>query len=217
MNLVRQWVPGESPGPSVAIGIQATGNGNTHIGIAYCQDDESNEMRWMHLAFHCLLRIQDVDPACLYFVPNLSVEDAEVVASRCRRNARSRPKKDSYFDDDGHLLPDDNKGLNCSTFVLVTFRSVGVQLVLEETWPERSDDGRRFAELHRQLADYIRRYHPGDERHLERIAPDIASVRIRPEETAGVCQVDQLPVAFEQAEPQGRAILALLYESPPGL
>lgn len=52
------------------------------------------------------------------------------------------------------------------------------------------------------------------EEFVRKIAPDVTAIRIRPEETAGSCLSDSLPVAFKECESYGKAVLLRLCLSP---
>ena len=101
------------------------------------------------------------------------------------------------------------------------FRSVQVTLVQAETWPNRPDDEDRYRELLCQLLEYVRIKYANDpeerrihEEFVRKIAPDVTAIRIRPEETAGSCLSDSLPVAFKECESYGKAVLLRLCLSP---
>ena len=223
-----KWNPGDDP-PVIAIAVTSPDGHNTHVGIAYQTEDGVDRMNLLHLAFHCRLEVEaPFDPAvngyvCL--IPNLPNAMLEVVAARCRSAARSLPElrygfldqRDAHIDADGNYFVLDDRGLNCSTFVLMVFRSVKVELVQEETWPQRADDEHRFRELWCVLLDYVRRKYAHDpalrrrhEDYVRKIGPDVTAIRIRPEETAGACSSETLPVAFRECERHGIALLRLL-------
>ena len=227
------WWAASDPAPIAAVAIMRTTGCNTHVGIAHRLDDTTDALGLVHLAFHCKLDIEAIEkdasgekwvaPSGLYLllIPAIPSAILEAVATRCRSIARNRPQvkygfawaKDVYFDEHGHLFSKDDRGLNCSTFILTVFRSILVSLVMEDTWPYRPDDEQRFRDLLNQLHAYISRRFAGDsnelryhEEYARRIAPDVTAIRIRPEETAAACFVNPLPADFARCEPLGRTV-----------
>ncbi len=224
------WSPGDAT-PTIAIAVCTSDGRNMHVGIAYCVEDNNEQMHLIHLAWHCKLEVEiafdPISSGYLCLVPRLPQSMMEAVASRCRSTARHKPKlrygflaqQDAYIDKDGHYFVRDDRGQNCSSFVILLFRSVQVTLVQAETWPNRPDDEDRYRELLFQLREYVRIKYVNDpeERHIHeefvrKIAPDVTAIRIRPEETAGSCLSDSLPVAFEKCEAYGKVVLLAAVE-----
>jgi hypothetical protein len=222
------WNPGD-PAPIVAVAIGAYEDGGTHSGIVYRADETGDDLRFLHLKFHYWLA-NDRFPAATglveglpyhLLIPHRPIPMLKAVAFQCRRIAREKPQiplgfapTRITFDSEGRMrAPIDNRGLNCSTFVLRVFESVGVRLLDESTWQHRPEDEVRFKQLHERLEKHvINRYalHPKQRDHLahvRKIAPDVKSVRVRPEETAGACLSKALPVKFEEAKKYGYDVL----------
>jgi hypothetical protein len=217
MKLTREWQPGEDP-PIVAVAIQFVEGGTTHVGMIYQQEDGTSVLKYIHLAFHCKFENTEIDESCIFLVPNLSVVDLEIIAMRCRSIVRNKPNImygfkyncKCKFDNNGYLYPSNGNGLNCSTFVLAIFNSVRVKLVNEPTWIHRSDDTARFSQLFGILKAHIEERYGNNMSHIThvgKIASDIKSLRIRPEETAGACMADKYPATYTQCEPNGKIVL----------
>jgi hypothetical protein len=118
MNPDHVWRPGD-PAPMVAIGIaRMPGINNTHTGIIYRAGDESDALRWLHLAFHLRLSDDEVVDGMHWFhgganawcqllcsIPSLEVEDGINVAILCRGIARHRPEIPFglSYDDSGYF------------------------------------------------------------------------------------------------------------------
>ena len=207
MNLGCIWRPGDSA-PTVAVGIaRMPGRNNTHTGIIYRVGDGSDDLRWLHLAFHKTLCDDLINGRMLWFhsgarawcrllctIPDLEEEDRINVAIYCRGIARHRPEiayglsyEDGvYFDlidDDARLLaPEEKKWLYCSTFVLAVFKSAGPKLIDPTGWPDRPDED---SEWQAQLVAWLRSVATPE--HIRRVEGDVGKARIRPEETAGAC------------------------------
>ncbi|MGL6074336.1 MAG: hypothetical protein ACRC8S_09260 [Fimbriiglobus sp.] len=226
------WNVGDEP-PIAGVAIASTGQGNTHVGVVYRAGDDSETLGFIHLAFHCLLQVEVpfAIPSRHYLciVPKVPKSMLEAVATRCRQTAVSQPElkygfrwqRDARFDEAGHYLVLDDRGMNCSTFTLTIFRSVQVKLVDEDTWQTRPEDELRFHELWSYVLGYVQRRfreHPATlelhEQFLTRIAPDVNSIRIRPEETAGACLSPSLPVGFEACQVLGQGVLARVSQMP---
>ena len=121
--------PGRFIGPTVAIAVRTFDGRNTHVGIAYCAEDNNEQMHLIHLAWHCMLEVETAfDPISsgyLCLIPRLPRSMMEAVASRCRSTAIHKPKlrygflaqQDAHIDADGHYFVRDDHGQNCSSFV----------------------------------------------------------------------------------------------------
>jgi hypothetical protein len=118
------------------------------------------------------------------------------------------------FDENGNYVPKPGEtGLNCATFVLTVFRSAGTLLVDTTTWiiresPEREVDVSAQSRFVSQLARK-----PQTREQAERVRSEIGGPRIRPEEVAGACLEDDLPVGFSQCRANGQYILQALAEA----
>lgn len=223
------WHSQKDSAPISAIAIKSFDGHNTHVGIVYRIDDETDNVRILHLAFHCRLLPEDYSIASgdyLILVPNLPSSVLEAVASRCRITAKSNPilkygflvQKDARIDGEGHYFVNDERGENCSSFVLMLFRSIGVTLINEGSWPSRVDDEFRYRQLWCMLLNYVRERYSNlpdvrkvHEDFVKKIAPDVTAIRIRPEETAGSCLSESFPVEFAECERHGLGILARLF------
>ena len=218
-SLPREWRPG-APSPIVAVAVTKTKRGNTHVGIAYAEGDDTEELSFMHLEFHCKLFTGSIDNSYIYIKPNLKTEELEAVATRCRKIARNKTNKmikyafkynrRTVFGKDGYLFCADGKGLNCSTFILTIFHSVNLGLVNENTWKARPEDEIIFTQLRDYLKSHIEKHFSNKKDHAEhvrKVAPDVKSIRIRPEETAGACLEDTYPVSYERCAPNGRELV----------
>lgn len=201
--------------PIVAVAIAATGDNNAHVGIAYQGGHDEKQLCLLHLAWHCKLKNELlVAPVCNWHTwhfttPNLPRAVLEVVATTCRSISRNMPvvkygfdpQRTLAFDAHGNMINTDDRGLNCANFVLRVFTSSGVHLVIEDTWKTRQDDVTRFEELLSSLTDSINSLYCGSPNsihennlYIAKIAPDVTSIRIRPEEVAGACLSQKLPV-----------------------
>jgi hypothetical protein len=197
----------------LAVGICMTPHGNTHTGIVH--RDLANEARFFEQAFHKLTRNELVSEAVqychqrfLFAVPDLVYERAECIAGLCRLISSTGPsfayalKHDplARFDErTGQLTLSDGRGLNCSTFVLVVFRTARAPLIDFEGWPERDGDKEDQA----KLVGWLRSMQPPSEQeHIDAVEKEIGCIRARPEEVAGACLVD-MPAHFAEASDAG--------------
>lgn len=98
-------------------------------------------------------------------------------------------------------------GLNCSNFVIIVFQSTGIALVDLDGWELRDDDSDR----QRELFDMLCATPNVSSEHLSKVVQEVGKVpRVRPEEVAGACLVDELPAYYLQCKPNGEAILSLI-------
>ena len=206
----------------LAVGISQTPQGNTHTGVVYV--DGKGQMRFLEQAFHKVTRSELVqesvsfcDGLFLFALLDIDPDRAEIVAGLCRLIASTRPSftyalmydPDAQFDvHTGRLSLPSGKGLNCSTFVLVLFKSAQFPLIDFSGWPEREEDVRAHKELIRLLRD---NQPPSEQGHIAAVENEVGCIRARPEEVAGSC-LCRLPARFGNAKSAGQAILEKLGE-----
>jgi hypothetical protein len=231
------WNPGDAA-PIVAVAIGSNDDGSTHTGVVYRADETGEQLRLLHLRFHHLLSDVPFPQATRtvagiayhLLIPKQPRTMLQAGALRCRSIARERPKipfgfasTRITFDARGRAhAPADNRGLNCATFVLRVLESVSVRLIDESTWQHRAEDQERFTCLHGQLRDYVEKVYRLDpvalreqRAYVDRIAPDVRSIRVRPEEVAGACLSESLPVLFTQGAVFSGEVLSRIRPLPP--
>ena len=198
--------------PVIGVAITITKGGNTHAGIVY--RDEKDKPRLLHLEFHKSLKNDPIGPDYLCADPELEIEDAEVVGGYCRQIATDNPPiwfaihynphaKFAKFKEKMAFTGDD-KGLNCSTFVLTIFSSAGPRLIDTSNWPKRPED----KAWHEKLVKFLEST-DASPAHIKRVKKDIGCARIRPEEVAGACLEEVPPYAkFQACELNGQYVVA---------
>ena len=209
------WNQGDQP-PIAAVAIRLIDHPATHVGLAYQVDDEGTQLKLLHLAFHNDLRNDplNISTESRYFllIPHLHPTRLEFLATRCRQVAKRRPdlpygfrlQRDAIFNDQGEYLVKDDRGLTCSSFVIVLCRSAQIHLVNEATWVPRQVDVKR----HESLLQFLQGV--ASPEWVRKIAEDVRTIRVRPEETAGACLSNTLPVSFAEAESLGKQVLERL-------
>jgi hypothetical protein len=199
---------------AVAIGRVNAPPHNTHAGVIY---KDRGDLRMIHLGWHHQLHDSEwkYGQNYAYVVPNIPPERASAVAALCRLIRRKQPGipyafrlvEDVRFDmtTGDIVLSKGALGLNCSSFVLITFLQAGVRLIQLETWEERPED--RAWQQH--LLDLLIRTNapPG---HIEAVRTETGCARIRPEEVAGACLEEDLPASFARCRDNGQAIVNAL-------
>lgn len=183
--------------------------GNIHAGVIY---HDHEEVSVLHLGWQDYLS-DSWDWARLWAVPDVPASRLFTVAAMARLVWRRFQKNRSFpyqlrfagthFDQNGQLqFGEGSKGLTCATFVLAIFKSVGVDLIVEETWPIRSDDDRAFLESIRDFAS---------QEHFARLEEEVDQncIRIRPTEVLGSCKCS-LPVTFDDVVVVSRQVEGLL-------
>ena len=205
--------------PEVAVAI-GRHDPYLHTGVIY--RSSANELRMLDLRMH--LRIGNSRPTrnFAWAVPNIPIEEARQIAGLCERIAETRPHVHYGFHyapsvfsvKDGSLQLGDNMiGLTCATFVLALFHSFNIRLVLEETWKPRESDAQWQEEILEWMARDGTRERLGiDDKYLQGNAKDIGCLRYRPEEVAGACLMDDIPVDFALAERIGKKVVKLADE-----
>jgi hypothetical protein len=178
-----------------------------HIGIL-CREPTDKKLRFIHLAFHEDLRLQDDKARCfLWIEAKLEDEPAAVAAAQARRvyrryGAGGIPYGFSpytgYFGPQGEIQwTAPGNGLTCATFVLAVFDSAGVRLVNGETWPTDRPEDKQFQ---REMIDLVRQRFSASPAHLKGMKADIGQIRPRVLEVAGAVAADAYPVDFASAQ-----------------
>ncbi len=103
----------------------------------------------------------------------------------------------------GRLTLPNGRGLTCSTFVLVLFRSVDFPFIDTTDWPQNRPGDR---EAEDELVRFLERQYSHDQEHIEGVRREIGSCRVRPEEVAGAALYQVLAVRYPQAEDGGLLI-----------
>jgi hypothetical protein len=219
MNLSRLY---DADTTSVLVGVGVLRNErhpyNTHTGIVYRTD--GGLLQFIHQAWH--LKIRDEPWSHRVFcVPNIPIERARFLPRLCLAIARSvnagkqvpyalrYPTNPVWNMDLGEIIANDN-GLNCSNFVLMIFSQFGFSLIDMDGWPLRSED----AEWHRYLVDRMKET---DHQQAAKIEVEIGSLRVRPEEVAGACLYDDIPVIYEMARKGSLRVIEAIDSSSPGV
>lgn len=205
----------------VAIAIKSVGNAQRHVGILHRVSNKSVQL--LHLAWH--QDLQNSPPPTDYHWVDLAINARRLkhVAARCRQVFRANPDGLPYafsspndcFDNHtgAYLLGSTQLGLTCASFVLAVFRTAGIQLIDDTSWPISRDGDHEWREHILSMLEHgipslgIR---PAPVEHVDAVRSGFGSVRIRPEEVAGSGAVRQLPADFHTVEPIARYILQRL-------
>jgi hypothetical protein len=198
----------------IAVGACQTSYGNYHTGVAY--RNASGRLMFFHQAFHYDTKSQpieeahrDVDGPLFCVVPVVEEERARAIAAFWEMIADEGEQIAYALQDDPNALFDPNtgrlalpngRGLTCSTFVLVLFRSVEFPLIDTTGWPhDRPGD----KEAQEDLVRFLERHYPNDREHIEGVRSEIGCYRIRPEEIGGSALYRVLPVRHPEVEAGG--------------
>ena len=203
----------------VAVAICRTSRGNTHTGVVYRHSDKTVHLfhqAWDHDTKDQPISDGSAEMGGPFFcvIPKLHPVRAsaiagfwEMVASRGEQIAYAlRDDPEALFDSDTHKLTLPNgRGLSCSTFVLVLFRSVSFYLIDATGWPINRPGDKEWLEFLVKLLEET----CDDEEHVEAVKQEVADgcIRIRPEEVAGAAMRSAYPVRHPEAEDAGLFIL----------
>jgi hypothetical protein len=206
----------------VAIAIERRTDCITHAGIVY--RDNSDVLKLLHYGLHNYPILQEPCARRYVFaIPRISnnsrinrdklVAIADFCARINRANAGGRMPYSFQFDPDinfdfrtGALNTTTHaKGLTCSTFVVAVFRSSLNDLVREITWPRQADA--EDIESRKAVLEMWRKSgRPELIARAQEIEPTIETMRIRPEQVAGACLQNRLPVGFRRATLNGERV-----------
>jgi len=203
-----------------AIVIRRVTTDQLHVGIAFIEEDNGS-YSVAHLPWHNKPLRGVLQDCYFWIVPNFSSLRALQVASMCRlilqENSFGLPYALSVpngcFDAQTgkSLLGPSGRGLTCATFVLAVFHSIGLNLILWETWPrDREGDAEWQRHVVEQLKDPPGGGEKASKEHILEVENQIGAVRCRPEEVAGSSAAEHHPVSFEDTIPLAREVLRQL-------
>jgi len=185
-----------------AVAFRLTQHG-THAGILYrCPVD--NQIYLLHFGAAGEVRREPWSASYAWCALNLLHDELYQLSQLCKLIVDLREeipygvsfKCDTRFCvNTGHLeLNTAQKGLTCATFVLALLNGFNINLIDTETWPPAS-----AADL-----QYIADYFPDD----VEIALEFPCSRYKPQEVAGACLVDNMPVVYEMAIAKAEEVMA---------
>ncbi len=194
--------------------LARTEHNNLHAGLIYTGTE--GQVLHLHLGWHDYLAT-DWDWPLFWAAPDVEPEKLAIVAGHCRRIWRQFKKTPqlpyglayfgSFFDNNGRLiLKEGARGLTCATFVLAVFKTAGIDLIDEASWPTRQEEAEQFLKRVVQFAE------PGLYAQLHDEVKNGAK-RIRPDEVLGACAITPLPASFTDTEPAAEVVLERLAQS----
>lgn len=199
----------------LAVVIQENQDCSFHAGIAY--RDEDSTVFFIDQAGHMWFRNRACREYGVFSIPNLKEEDAQYLAGFCGRIARAhrngRIPYSFQFDPDllfdvntGRLsTTDSGAGFSCSTFVAAVFRSSGINLIRETTWPR--DALPEDIEARQSVLDaMVASGQPELISRANELKSQIRTRRITPQQVAGACLQHRLPCGFRCATENGHQI-----------
>lgn len=193
-----------------------------HIGML-CRDSFDKKLRFIHLAFHGDLRLDDDTAKCfLWIEAKLEDELASVASAQARRiyrryEAGGIPYGFSpytgYFGSQGEIRwTAPGNGLTCATFVLAVFDSAGIRLVKGETWPVDRPEDRHFQ---REIIKLVHERSKASAAHVEGMNANVGKMRLRVLEVAGAVAADAYPADFATAQTLGQRLQQTLEGTAP--
>lgn len=193
-------------------------NGLHHVGILYKIDGASTKLT--HMAWHHKLLIGRMpDSRYDWLQCGLDEINRKAVAAALvgMETTLELPVPYSinyegiYFQPETMIYSrkEPGEGLTCATFIDAFFRSLGLELIVLESWPPRASDavwqGEIVKALRQSLPDI-----GADAEHIRRQEERIGSPRYRPEEIAAAVSSETPPMVFADAERLGGEILAAM-------
>lgn len=205
--------PRDCPDLGAAVGTP-TSPDQRHIGLLYT--DEQEQVRFLHLAWHCILKDEEAPESGYVWVESgLDPTNQMVMSQYCQLIAEKHqcggiPYGLFYS---GELLFDpttgawtgpQDQGLTCASFILSIHKAQGFSLIEFREWPERSEDLAWGEKILKMLGG---RASPA---HLEaqRTRLQQGLVRFRPAEVASAVASSPPPIGFDAASQLAAQILA---------
>jgi hypothetical protein len=191
--------------PGVFIGF--SGPEQLHCGIVYEGAASNGQFCAMHLAWHCLLKVEnDISTLQKYALVKslIQPELLEVLSATCRRISRKPSNQmipygiafsKSYFDEREELVLEPGEhGLTCATFVIAVFRRAGIILLDVEAWTFREEDvDWKNAVIEIQRDHLAQGRFNITQAHVDNLLAENKFSRFRPEEVAASTRVMPMP------------------------
>jgi hypothetical protein len=185
-----------------------------------CRDAVDKRLRFIHLAFHEDLRVENDTSKCFLWVEaNLEDEPARVAAAQARRVYRRYAAGTvpygfspytGYFGPQGEIRwTAPGSGLTCATFVLAVFDAAGVRLVTGDDWP-KPDDRPEDKQFQEEIVELVRTQSSATAAHVTGMQADIGQVRFRVLEVAGAVAADAYPASFATAKTLGEQLQQMI-------
>jgi hypothetical protein len=219
--------PGDAPpAPAVAFELKHNevaltlfaGDVGLHIGFVFCP--EGGTFKFVHLAFHHLLRVDDcpLDRCSIIGKLPFKLQSLRYLRHALTRIGTDLPnipygvriarKKGSFNSRGRYALPvDDADGLTCATFVVEVCRGIGVPVLIESDWqPRPAEDAGWIDQICAMLANP--RFGATPE-HIARVRAGFNGLRIRPEDVAAIIpqwRKDGKPLAFNVVDVERKSI-----------
>jgi hypothetical protein len=231
---VVRWDEAEFRDSEVPIGLVLTrfapeDGGHLHSGVAFKRLGGFRQVGYLHLKWHHRVGGRWDEPGVWAAPQGRSLEEqdalrvAAVLADQVHQEFAGRRTGIGYGIGWGGSrfvrvpgggldleLPPGRHGLTCATLPLSLLRSVGIDLIVESTWPARPD-------MDADLVAIAKRIGPPEvaaqlESEIER-----GACRIRPEEVCAAFAASRQPVVFADAVVLGLGVLRVLDETVVGL
>ncbi len=204
---------------SAATVITKSGD-NFHLGLIY-RNPETEELRFLHLAWHLDLVDQDLpgNGKYLWGCPDLPEERVMDIAIRCLLviDANSKgevPYAFSYPNDFFNaetgqmLLGSRGVGLTCATFVMAIFHMANINLINYSSWRERKSD--------KYFQQYIvsqMEKNRVPKAHIEEVLKEVNGLRFRPSEVMASTVTPPEVSTMLQLEPLGLEVQSHVNET----
>lgn len=210
--MLRRWTD-ELPNDLEHLGFVLHENSARHIGILYHLDD--GIVRFCHLGWNWDLCVENPSPRYFWGKSGLDKYNKRFLATNFDVIGRANPNTIPYgldssggcFDEEGNYLPLPlGKGMTCASFIVSVFRSLGLPLVDEASWPRGRIEDQQWGQWVVEELTKDKRV-PRD--HVEAVKKDIENIRrFRPCEVGAALTSDSPPVLFADAERLATEILA---------
>ncbi|WP_164518806.1 hypothetical protein [Sphingomonas sp. ABOLG] len=193
---------------SFVLAIRRISESQNHSAIAFKGEDE--EFRLLHLGWNYTLYYEPLKQSYFWVDNSLDPVNAKYLAVVCDRIARRQPgipyglnaEGFSFDPQTGNIIPGPTgRGFTCATFILAILKAVGLELLVETSWPEEAN-----VEWQRHIVDALRDEPDAPSEQKEAVARDIGSRRFTPEEVVGSSALSEWPISFEEAQHFGAIV-----------
>lgn len=230
---VRLCGEGALPETTCAIVLLRVEPAQFHLGLGRGRTPRE---RVLHLAWHRLLRDQELDQAirtrdgqlpaahiALSLDP-LVDEALRVLADKVATRYANQRDSLAYgfgevtvtFEKTSGTLGDPSAAFTCATFVLAMLRSVGVVLLDAHRWRAPTEEDLRWQQkIGKKLVEWVELHVHGELATVEqRVEKDMGSRRYRPTDVAGAALLPSKdrPLGEEQVGPRALELEAILVE-----
>lgn len=190
------------------LAIRKINESQNHSAIVFRGED--GVYRLLHLGWNFFLIHEDIKDAFGWVNNSLDASNSLFLSVMCDRIARRNPEVPyglssvglNFDPETGEILPGPTgRGFTCATFILAIFRLVGLDLLVEDTWPEDANMDWQLS-----IVEALGKTENVSPEQYAAVKRDVGCRRFSPEEVVGSSSEGVWPVPYDPAHQLGLVV-----------